>query len=254
MRGKTDRAKSKREIHRDLVEARRAMHLGDENKAREILRRSMSKAVPWLLQDYYRRVAEDKLWDELHHLEKMLLPDNELFISGDAPSPLPLIELVPAGPGDNRFLAQVCRSVAYLYDEFLPGAFERQAAKFEREGLPGDYQTWIMEYNSEPTGFLGYKYLDSPGVVYLTAWYIHRKYQGKGIGTRAMETFQGKMFNQGINRIFLLVHWKADWALAFYQKLGYKILAKEEAKIKRFSGGIINEEYLPRTILLGCFL
>lgn len=66
----------KKKIHRALVEARKARYQGDEEKARDIIRRTMAEAVPAAhrasLEGGFNWVVE-----ALKPLDEFLLPDDD---------------------------------------------------------------------------------------------------------------------------------------------------------------------------------
>ncbi len=66
----------KKKIHRALVEARKARHRGDEEKAREIIRQMMAEAAPAA----YRASLEGGFnWvvEELKPLDEFMLPNDD---------------------------------------------------------------------------------------------------------------------------------------------------------------------------------
>ncbi len=69
-----DRAALKKKIHRALVEARTALHRGDDEAARIIVHKIMAEAAP----EAYRAGLEGGFnWvvEELKPLDELLLPD-----------------------------------------------------------------------------------------------------------------------------------------------------------------------------------
>lgn len=71
-----ERAVLKRKIHRALVEARKALHRGDEAAAREITRRVMAEAAP---EAYRASLSGGHNWvvEALKPLDELLLPEDE---------------------------------------------------------------------------------------------------------------------------------------------------------------------------------
>lgn len=119
---------------------------------------------------------------------------------------------------DRFFLADVCRSVAPMYD-FMPGAFEKQADKYEK-ALPSHYRLKIIEDSEKKIGFIGYKIINED-IVYLLACYIHDDYQRSGYGKKAYQLYEKHVCALGFKKTILQVHHKATWAISFYMTLGF---------------------------------
>lgn len=133
---------------------------------------------------------------------------------------------------DKLFLANVCRSVAPMYS-FMPGAFEKQATKYEK-ALPNHYRLMIIEDSEKKIGFLGYNIINED-TVYLLACYIYSDYQRLGYGIKSYHLYEEHVSNLGMKKTILQVHHKATWAVSFYKKLGFvasKVMLPNEMKLK----------------------
>jgi len=77
---------------------------------------------------------------------------------------------------DLFFIATVCRDASKLYDPIIPGAFERQAIRYEKNGFPKEYTINIIEKDKTKIGFCAYTKLNNT-TWYLVGLYILSKYQ-----------------------------------------------------------------------------
>ncbi len=244
----------KKDIQRTLVEARNALYRGERETARHLAEELARRAAP-VMWSKYRQGEYQTLLEALSYLEKELLPEDEVEGSGPIdPKNLPSVELIPAQPQDRYLMAEVCRSVTELYDEFMPGAFQRQAQLFELEGLGSYYRTFIINHLGKGVGFLGYKLLSIPSTVFLVALLVHYDHQREGIGSSALEVFQKEIAENHttvpLEEIVLLVHRRAEWAIRFYLKHGFALITDREREIKKYRGGLLQEECLPNTWLM----
>jgi len=70
-----DRKTLKKKIHRALIEARNALHRGDEEAARAIVRQIMSEAAP-AAYEASKEGAFNWVVEALKPLDELLLPDD----------------------------------------------------------------------------------------------------------------------------------------------------------------------------------
>ncbi len=93
---------------------------------------------------------------------------------------------------------------------------------------------YVAKVGSEIVGVMGYEYVDD--VALIRHAYIKPNYQRRGIGTLLLKHLENliKLENK-VQKLIVGTYSLAYWALAFYQKHGYKIL---EA-----SGNILRKYY-----------
>ena len=165
-----------------------------------------------------------------------------------------MIEIVKACEKDNIFLAQVCRDAILFYENIIPGSFEKQAFRFEREGLPNSYEISIVYYENHSIGFIGSISL-TPNTTYMVALYLLNEYQRRGLGTEILDIFTNSLYQNGKNEVVLLAHKDASWAKDFYRKNGFGVVTDEEHRIKEYADSSMNKFYLPNTLLMSkCLL
>lgn len=131
----------------------------------------------------------------------------------------------------------------------MPGAFERQAQKFENEGLPSKYNLQIISKYNEVIGFLGYKNLNQV-YTYLTELYIKSNFRRKGYGKEIIKRFIEERSEDKIEEIILLAHKNAFWAVDFYKKCGFEIISSDFEEIKLYKDGILSLYIIPSTVLM----
>lgn len=160
-----------------------------------------------------------------------------------------MIKIKLANNQDINFIITVCRSVELIYNKIMPGSFERQALKFEKEGLPTNYEISIVYYEECPIGFIGLKTLNEE-TVYLVALYLMIDFQRQGYGKKIINDLIRLQKVRGIRKVVLLVHKEAIWAINFYSKNDFIILADNEEDIKNYKNGILEKYALSNTLLL----
>jgi ribosomal protein S18 acetylase RimI-like enzyme len=161
-----------------------------------------------------------------------------------------MIEIISAVPDDRSFMAQVMRSVIPLYEPIMPGAFERQALRFERDGLPRTYNVSIIRLDGQPIGFVGLASL-TPEITYLAGLYLLPEYQRKGYGTKVINIVVDSLSQKGVKEVILLVHQKAYWAINFYVKNGFRIITSNEDEIRTYANSTMERYVISSTILMG---
>ena len=158
------------------------------------------------------------------------------------------LKIYDAKPEHCEALAEIMRSNAPLYDDIMPGAFERYAHTFVEHGLPQNYDTQMIEYSGEVVGFIGTVTL-TDDTLYLVALYLKKEDQSRGIGKVALTYLWPKFRANGIKEVVLLAHQKAIWAKQFYEKMGFSHIASDESTIRDYKEGILSSRYLKNTDL-----
>lgn len=159
------------------------------------------------------------------------------------------ISLRPVKKSDSEILARVCESNIELYDSIMPGAFKKQADKYRVKGVNTGYSISIIEKDSESVGFTGTLELNNESL-YLVAIYLLREYQRLGLGHVVLDQIEKKCREKSMNKIMLLVHKEANWAIDFYKKNGYEISAKTEKEIKDYDSNLLKKLYIGNTYLM----
>ncbi|HKL13069.1 MAG TPA: GNAT family N-acetyltransferase [Halanaerobiales bacterium] len=159
------------------------------------------------------------------------------------------IKLKEAKEKDVEFLAKVCRDAKDAYSEIMPEAFEKQAKEFEKEGLPEDYKIYIIKGDDKKIGFVGVTDLTEK-TAYLVGLYLLNDYQRKGYGKQTVDKLIKLLKEKDYNKICLLVHNEAEWAIDFYKKEKFVSVTGCEDIIKEYSGGRMEDYYLPSTIFM----
>lgn len=78
----------------------------------------------------------------------------------------------------------------------------------------GDRVVGVAALQPEPRENLG-----------IVRWvYVHPRHQRRGIGTALMKHVEKEARGLGLERLRLVTHDKASWAITFYEKLGFKAI------------------------------
>jgi ribosomal protein S18 acetylase RimI-like enzyme len=159
------------------------------------------------------------------------------------------IKLKEATKEDVQFLAKVCRDAKDVYSDIMPESFEKQAKEFEEKGLPEDYKIYVIKDGEKSIGFVGITDLTEK-TAYLVGLYLLKDYQRKGYGTETIDELINILKDKDYNKICLLVHNEAEWAIDFYKKEKFVSLTGCEEIIKNFLGDNLKDYYLSSTIFM----
>ncbi len=146
---------------------------------------------------------------------------------------------------DIQFLVKVCKDVSTLYDPFIPGAFEGLARKYEMEGLPDTYKIKILSDDGMDIGYYSSIHLDGE-VLCLVALYVLSLHHGKGYGGALLSRLEAEAKANGIKKVALFVHNKAEWARRFYLRKGFEVIGDTLESAESFHESM-GEYYLPNT-------
>ncbi len=156
-----------------------------------------------------------------------------------------MIKMSHATESDIDFISQVCLDASYIYNSIMPGAFEKQAKKYRENGLPTQYDIWILYRNDCKIGFCAGKALNQT-TFYIVGLYIHSKYQRRGFGKSALDQIQKSSEKENL---YLLVHQKAEWAIRFYERYGFEIAGSTKAEVLAVEA-LMAEYYISDTFLM----
>lgn len=149
---------------------------------------------------------------------------------------------------DRLVMSNIIRSNADLYDDLVPGAFDKYAEKLLSKDFKFEYKVEIISNLNRDVGFIGYD--EDSNKIFLVALYLDCSVQGMGLGRKVLELLKQNSQEQGKREIALLAHKDAKWAIGFYEKLGFNIMAVNEEDIVKYNMSIISKYYLPNTILM----
>lgn len=161
-----------------------------------------------------------------------------------------MIELVPATHEDRFFIARVTRAAMPLFEPIQPGVFEPLAARIESDGLFKEYNSYVIRHSGDDVGFLGLAALTAD-ITYMVALFFLPEFRGRGFGTEVLQTLEKNLSDRGVGELILLVHRLASWAIGFYQKNGYMVLAETEEAIAAYADGEMKKWLMPKFILMG---
>lgn len=150
---------------------------------------------------------------------------------------------------DRPFLAHVCREADRLYARIMPGNYKRLADNFEKNDLPEEYSIYIMKNCNQNIGFLGFASLNKK-VMYLVGLFMLFDYQRQGYGSLALKQYLKILQADGYEKVILLAHKKARWAVDFYSKNNFTIYSGNYEEIKNYAGGAMRAFAMPATYMM----
>lgn len=89
--------------------------------------------------------------------------------------------------------------------------------------------------NDEPIGLTEYRF-KTPNAVWVSSLFIRPDKQRQGIGKMLMLTIEDEAKTKGASAVVLEAEKNANWAVNFYNKLGYIVLNKEDFQQEPFLG------------------
>lgn len=148
-----------------------------------------------------------------------------------------ILTLAMAIDADIPYIAAVCEDAGHIYGDIMPGAFSKLANRYITQGLPEKYQFYVIQmatrerlvtdHSVTPVGMY-IEMLINPNCCYIVGLYIHSDHRRQGYGKLLLDAVRSR---HGGKRLVLLVHQDAYWAIDFYLKHGFKLVASnlEEA-------------------------
>lgn len=135
-----------------------------------------------------------------------------------------MLNIRDAKQDDITFISMICLETDELYSNIMPNSFIRQSEKYQKSGLPSDYQLYIISSEDDDIGFLGIKKV-TVTAVYLVALYLKKKLYRKSYGTNSLHILSDQLKLNHIQTIYLQAHKDAVWAIKFYEKCGFTIVS-----------------------------
>jgi len=131
----------------------------------------------------------------------------------------------PCEEKDYDVICEIINDSAKLYKGVIPDELYKEPYITKdklKEEVEAGVNFWIYEENGQPVGVMGIQHVKD--VTLIRHAYVLREKQKQGIGT--------KLLNHLINltdKPILIGTWaKANWAIRFYQKNGFKLVSQEE--------------------------
>lgn len=93
---------------------------------------------------------------------------------------------------------------------------------------------YAAEADGRIVGVIGYEYVGE-GVALIRHAYVKPNYQRRGIGSQLLKCLEALIENDGFVRKIIIGTYKgAYWALAFYQKHGYRFVADHDKVLRSY--------------------
>lgn len=93
----------------------------------------------------------------------------------------------------------------------------------------------VMLVGGELAGFTSWYPKDNQ-VAWISMLHVSQRSQGKGIGTKLLETVECQAKEIGMRAVALEAQRKASWAVSFYLKRGYEILGWDKLNAEPYTG------------------
>lgn len=129
-----------------------------------------------------------------------------------------------------------CDSLANIFNEaHIP--FENIMSQEEIDAIGGDLkktkedcifmlegrETYCAFDNNEIVGYISFR-IKNEYVVWISELYVNPSIQGKGVGRMLIDFVKDFTKKSNCKLIALETHRLADWAIGFYEKLGFEII------------------------------
>lgn len=155
-----------------------------------------------------------------------------------------MIEVIEARVEDRAIIADICRDCNSQYEELFPG-FLLEQANFLEKYTPKDYYFKVIKVNEKIIGFLALKVLNKDSY-YLAMLYFYKSEQKKGYGKQTLKVLENLLTGKNL---YLLAHKDAYWALNFYKRNGFEVIATKEKDIVNYNNELMKNYYYKDTYL-----
>ncbi|MFX0101526.1 MAG: GNAT family N-acetyltransferase [Candidatus Hodarchaeota archaeon] len=78
---------------------------------------------------------------------------------------------------------------------------------------------------------------------YVGYFYVKPEFQRQNYGRSIMNFLEMRAMSKNINDLMLFANNKADWAIKFYEKLGFEIISKDKEEILSIEKGVFKPFY-----------
>jgi amino-acid N-acetyltransferase len=112
------------------------------------------------------------------------------------------------------------------YDIGFDGAEVPARGLSDIVGLTRDHEVKVAEADHVVAGYMAFRD-ESPGVAYLEEISVHPEYQRFGVGARLLEALWEGARESHLGHVVCRAWEKAAWAMAFYEKAGFKRLGDD---------------------------
>ncbi|MHA1730673.1 MAG: GNAT family N-acetyltransferase [Promethearchaeota archaeon] len=85
---------------------------------------------------------------------------------------------------------------------------------------------------------------------YVGYLYVERQFHGRGYGRALLRFIEARAKADGINDLRLFCNPGSDWALGFYEKLGFHVLTGDKGEILAVGPGVMRPYYEEGALLL----
>lgn len=150
-------------------------------------------------------------------------------------------ELIAAPSRDHYpAIVEAVNSEAELYKTtFSPEELESlDVGGFTTEDLiegEGTRNYLVLLVDGNVAGFTSWYPKDNK-VAWISMLHVASGYQGKGVGTKLIESVEQRAKEIGMRAVALEAQRKAEWAVNFYYKRGYEVLDWDNLNVEPFIG------------------
>lgn len=107
---------------------------------------------------------------------------------------------------------------------------------------------WVGFQKFLPFGFVGLAPNEGAGRV--IGPYLYRDYLGQGHGKQLLDKALAGAKELKLNPVYVLPHKEASWALSFYRRWGFEVIAEDPEFIARWRDGLLAGEEIPADHIL----
>jgi len=135
---------------------------------------------------------------------------------------------------DTRTIYKIINESAKSYKQVVPQHAYREP-QMSMEELLSEMKRikfYAAVENDEIVGVMGYEFIKD--VVLIRHSYIKPNFQRKGFGSRLLEHLEALVKKSGLSKIIIGTCANAFWAIAFYQKHGYKLVENHDAVLRKY--------------------
>jgi len=147
-------------------------------------------------------------------------------------------------------VAEIIRSNFDLYKDFIS---QKDISEYlvDQNWIERNYnlrEFYLLKYQTEFFGTFSFQKLNE--YAYIGYFFIKNGYHRRGFGSFILKYIEIKARTENLNKIILLVHPEAYFAVNFYKKHNFGIIETNKKRILEFENGLLKDFYEEGSILM----
>lgn len=161
----------------------------------------------------------------------------------EAQNPDARLLIEPAESRDSAAVAEMVRSSASWYEEFLDPK-DMDEHEVDQEWAEKNFEKrdfFVGREEDEPVGTVSLQ--DAGDYAYLGYVYVHEKHVGKRYGHELLRFAEAEARDRGYKGLVLIAHPEAVWAVKAYEKFGFEAIETVRERVLAWNNGWLKPYY-----------